>query len=160
MHVQAFLSFLVTSPLDHNAMADNSRGGVPDTRAIQQFNTARQVIQQPNMQAAHNLYWRQPGLKRSAPTPVSSTAPTPAEPAEGEEAMEVEQPATGPQPTEGTTPPSYLQPFAFEKDAAVSVTAGALGVDINDHNAVRGWLQAPVPPTNRSLIWSVPTTRT
>ena len=125
-------------------MADSSRGEIPDTKAIQQLHTARQVMQQPDMQAVHNLYWRQPGVKRSAPTPVSSTAHTPAETAEVETAMEVEQPATGPQPTEGTAAPSYLQPFAFEKDAAISVTAGALGVDINDHNAVRGWLQAPV----------------
>ena len=66
-------------------------GNVPDERAITQLSTARQVVQDPQVQAVNSLYWRQTGVKHSARTPVSSTVVTPAEPAGQEEEMEVEQ---------------------------------------------------------------------
>ena len=74
---------------------------------------------------------------------MGSGITTPAEPAQ--ETMEVD--------TEGEQQADLLQPFSFQTDAAIEVTAGALGVDINDQNAIAGWLDQPVTNMGRSLTW-------
>ena len=42
------------------------------------------------------------------------------------------------------TMPTLLQPFSLERDAALEVTVAALGINPQDHNAVRQWLEQPV----------------
>ena len=55
--------------------------------------------------------------------------------------------------TEGDQTGELLQPFSFQSDSAIEVTAGALGVDINDQNAMLdGWISLS-QATDRSLTW-------
>ena len=87
-------------------------------------------------------FWRNAYGKRTAPTPQRSVATTPAEPEL--EGMEVDGETTTP-----TT--SLLQPFSIQDEAAVEVTAAALGIDTKDRAAMDAWLNAPVA-NNRELF--------
>ena len=92
------------------------------------------------------LYWQGGAAKRGPPTPVGSGITTPAEtPKPAQETMEVD--------TEGEQKADLLQPFSFQSDAAIEVTAGALGVDINDQNAITGWLEQLV--TNNRQVFDM-----
>ena len=127
-----------TSP-DHNAMAAG-QGTVPDPSAIQQFEGVRQIFRQPEYTSVAQVFWNKASNKRGPPTPVASTpATTPAEAQSSEQHMEVD---TAGERTAGQ--PELLQPFSYQTEAALSVTAGALGVDINDHNAIEAWKRQPV----------------
>ena len=129
-------------------MAEGSKGSgsVPDPAALQQFSGVRQVFQDQQYQNISQVYWNRSSSKRGPPTPVASTpATTPHEQAP-DSTMEVD--------TEGdqtTTHAELLQPFSLQTDAALSVTAGALGVDINSQAELERWKQSEVG-TNEAVF--------
>ena len=124
-------------------MADQSSHGLTaaSSDATNQLDKSRQVHAGQQYAAVQDLYWRQANNKRSAPTPAASSIATPAEVVD-EAAMEVE--------AEITTP-SLLQPFSLQNDAALEVTVAALGINPQDHNAVKNWLDQPVK-SNREMF--------
>ena len=137
-------------PPDHNAMAASGKGSgsgsVPDPAAMQQFLGVRQVFQDPHCQQVSQVYWNRTAQKRGPPTPVASTpATTPRETGQ-EPSMEVDTEAE-----QTTTQPELLQPFSLQTEAALSVTAGALGVDINSEQALEAWKAKPVG-TNEAVF--------
>ena len=125
------------------AMAEQSTHGLASASsdATNQLDKSRQVHVGQQYAAVQELYWRQANNKRSAPTPAASSIATPAEVVD-EAAMEVE--------AEITTP-SLLQPFSLQNDAALEVTVAALGINPQDHNAVKKWLDQPVK-SNREMF--------
>ena len=123
--------------------ASSSRS--PDPIALTQFEGVRQLFHKEDYKAVSKLCW-QGGAARGPPTPVGSGIATPAEtPKPAQETMEVD--------TEGDQTGELLQPFSFQSDAAIEVAAGALGVDINDQNAIPGWLAQPV--TNNRQVFDM-----
>ena len=101
--------------------------------AAVQLDKSRQIHAGEQYTAVQDLFWRQAHCKRSAPTPAQSSLGTPAEPAES--SMEVDP---------ETTTPSLLQPFTLEHDAALEVIVSALGINPQDTESVKQWLDAPV----------------
>ena len=98
-------------------------------QALQQFEGVRNLFQQPDYQAVASVFWNRAGTKRGLPTPAASVTTTPADTAEGGH-MEVD---TAGEEASSSAGPSLLQPFSYQDEAAIQVTAGALGVDINNH---------------------------
>ncbi|CAE7236382.1 unnamed protein product [Symbiodinium sp. CCMP2592] len=158
-HVASFLfewSHRVVS--DHNAaplamseqdahMGHNAPNpATPDQGALQQFHGVRRIFQTPDYNAVSREYWRQQGqgMKRGPPTPSQSVGGTPAEASAGLETPPTTTPVDGPTS-------SLMQPFSLQRDAALSVTAEAFGVDINQQNAVQEWCNTPIQ-TNQQVF--------
>ena len=121
-------------------MASHGKQQAPDPQALQQFEGVRNLFQQPDYQAVASVFWNRAGTKRGPPTPAASVTTTPADTAEGGH-MEVD---TAGEEASSSAGPSLLQPFSYQDEAAIQVTAGALGVDINNHNALEQWKASPV----------------
>ena len=47
--------------------------------------------------------------------------------------------------------PTLIHPFNSDYQAAIQVTAGAMGVDINDQTQVNSWLPTPVTTTQQVM---------
>ncbi|CAE7037861.1 unnamed protein product [Symbiodinium sp. CCMP2592] len=109
-----------------------------DGSAVQQFREQQAVYNRPDYQAVQDIYWTRSRQKRSTPTPVASSTVTPQE----EEATGAGMDVEGAGATDDG--PSLLQPFSLQDQAALEVTAGHLGVDINQRGNVEAWLQQPV----------------
>ena len=116
-----------------------SQGFSPNTVATQQFLEQRATYQTAEYKAVQTAFFGPPRVKRSAPTPVHSGLTTPQE---GTVADEVMRDAA-----EFAEPPEerhLLTPFSLQDQAALQVTLGTIGVDINDQNAIQAWgLQQP-----------------
>ena len=129
-------------------MAESGKGSgsVPDPAALQQFSGVRQVFQDQQYQNISQVYWSRSSYKRGPPTPVASTpATTPHEQAP-DSSMEVDT-----EHDQTTTQAELLQPFSLQTDAALSVTAGALGVDINSEAELERWKKSEVG-TNEAVF--------
>ena len=129
-------------------MAESGKGSgsVPDPAALQQFSGVRQVFQDQQYQNISQVYWSRSSYKRGPPTPVASTpATTPHEQAP-DSTMEVDT-----EHDQTTTQAELLQPFSLQTDAALSVTAGALGVDINSEAELERWKKSEVG-TNEAVF--------
>ena len=113
--------------------------------AIQQFLQHFSSFQGQDYNAVQQIYWRNQRPKRSAPTPVQSGLTTPQEPEDvrmGGEERQIDP---------ASAPPSLMQPFSLQGDAALSVTIGALGVNINEQAAVTQWCQT-TPQNNLEVF--------
>ena len=135
----------VVSSVAMSTPGSGSQQAVPSTVANQQWEAQRAIFKTPEYESVQSLFWTTTRQKRPAPSPQTSGLGTPAEPDKA--AMEVEADIRA----ETEPAPTLLQPFSLQDEAALEVTAGALGVNIQDHNAVQQWLDAPVG-TNRDMF--------
>ena len=119
-----------------------------DNEAVQQFLQQRTHFQGQDYTAVQQIYWRNQRPKRSAPTPVQSGLTTP--PEADDEQMGMAEGQVDP----ANAPPSLMQPFSLQGEAALSVTMGALGVNINEQQAVQQWCQT-TPQSNLDVFHMV-----
>ena len=87
---------------------------------------------------AQQRLWFETRQKRGPPSTAMSSLATPGE------TMEVEGPGSNPQATTPATPPTLFQPVPLATEAAFQMTAAQAGVDINNSEQIRHWMQQPV----------------
>ena len=104
-----------------------------------QLNRARVEHAGQTYQAVQELYWKRQNQKRSAPTPVGSGLTTPADPA-----SDVTMGGDDHNAPTGSADASLIQSFSLQDDAALEVTLSALGINTQDHNAVKEWMNRPL----------------
>ncbi|CAE7787538.1 unnamed protein product [Symbiodinium sp. CCMP2592] len=124
------------------------QGFATNTLATQQFLEQRATYQTAEYKAVQGAFFGPPRVKRTAPTPVQSGLTTPQEDSVADEVMrEAEEHAEPPEER------NLLTPFSLQDQAALEVTLGSLGVNINDQNAVQAWGQRQ--PTNNAEIFNM-----
>ena len=113
-----------------------------DPAAVQVYAEEYQRLRQVDHASVQQVYWQhRQSTKRGPPTPLDSAAGTPmGDLPRGGEASGSDQ----------TTPqdilPTLVHPFTVD-DGAATITAGLMGVDINQPQRVEEWLKAPVTTT-------------
>ncbi|CAE7656735.1 unnamed protein product [Symbiodinium sp. CCMP2592] len=108
------------------------QGFATNTLATQQFLEQRATYQTAEYKAVQGAFFDPPRVKHTAPTPVQSGLTTPQEDSVADEVMrEAEEHAEPPEER------NLLTPFSLQDQAALEVTLGSLGVNINDQNAVQ-----------------------
>ena len=117
-----------------------------DPAAVQVYAEEYQRLRQVDHASVQQVYWQhRQSTKRGPPTPLDSAAGTPMGdldlPRGGGEASGSDQ--TTPQ----DIPPTLVHPFTVDDGAATQITAGMMGVDINQPQRVEEWLRAPVTTT-------------
>ena len=115
-----------------------------DPAAVQVYAEEYQRLRQVDHASVQQVYWQhRQSTKRGPPTPLDSAAGTPMGdlPRGGGEASGSDQ--TTPQ----DIPPTLVHPFTVDDGAATQITAGMMGVDINQPQRVEEWLKAPVTTT-------------
>ena len=115
-----------------------------DPAAVQIYAEEYQRLRQVDHASVQQVYWQhRQSTKRGPPTPLDSAAGTPMGdlPRGGGEASGSDQ--TTPQ----DIPPTLVHPFTVDDGAATQITAGMMGVDINQPQRVEEWLRAPVTTT-------------
>ncbi|OLQ07056.1 hypothetical protein AK812_SmicGene9603 [Symbiodinium microadriaticum] len=116
-----------------------------DTGSEEVYAEEYQRLRQVDHASVQQVYWQhRQSTKRGPPTPLDSAAGTPmGDLPRGGEASGSDQ----------TTPqdilPTLVHPFTVD-DGAATITAGLMGVDINQPQRVEEWLKAPV---KRELNW-------
>ncbi|OLQ00457.1 hypothetical protein AK812_SmicGene16907 [Symbiodinium microadriaticum] len=114
-----------------------------DPAAVQVYAEEYQRLRQVDHASVQQVYWQhRQSTKMGPPTPLDSAAGTPmGDLPRGGEASGSDQ--TTPQ----DIPPTLVHPFTVDDGAATQITAGLMGVDINQPQRVEEWLRAPVTTT-------------
>ena len=117
--------------------------------ATKQFMEQRATYQTAEYKAVQSAFFGPPRIKRAAPTPAHSGLTTPQEStAMEDEIMEEAREFAAPEPER-----QLLAPFSLQDQAALSVTLGSLGVNINDQTAIQNWAQRQ--PANNGEIFNM-----
>ena len=115
-------------------------------RGVMSFEKQRQEVSNSPYAASQEQWFEQGrSLKRSAPTPMSSALTTPQGGGEG---------AASSNPGDATaaassSTSSLLQPFYLQPEVATQLTAGEMGVNVNDPAAVTQWRDSKVTTTRQ-----------
>ena len=114
-----------------------------DPAAVQVYAEENNRLRQVDHASVQQVYWQhRQSTKRGPPTPLDSAAGTPmGDLPRGGAASGSDQ------TTSQEIPPTLVHPFTVDDGAATQITAGLMGVDINQPQRVEEWLQAPVTTT-------------